>query len=45
MNTISIQSERITIELKGAGGSAELQADEANAHALISLLKQQGLRQ
>ncbi|MBL0640053.1 tape measure protein [Aeromonas veronii] len=38
-------SERITIELKGAGGSAELQADEANANALISLLKQQGLRQ
>ncbi|TNI84418.1 tape measure protein [Aeromonas sobria] len=38
-------SERITIELKGAGGTAELQADEANANALISLLKQQGLRQ
>ncbi|MFQ1741967.1 tape measure protein [Aeromonas veronii] len=38
-------SERITIELKGAGGAAELQADEANANALISLLKQQGLRQ
>ncbi|MGL4871797.1 MAG: tape measure protein [Aeromonas veronii] len=38
-------SERITIELKGAGGSAELQTDEANANALISLLKQQGLRQ
>ncbi|MFL9603154.1 tape measure protein [Aeromonas dhakensis] len=38
-------SERITIELKGAGCSAELQADEANANALISLLKQQGLRQ
>ncbi|WP_029300348.1 tape measure protein [Aeromonas hydrophila] len=38
-------SERITIEIKGAGGSAELQADEANANALISLLKQQGLRQ
>ncbi|WP_279498517.1 hypothetical protein [Aeromonas veronii] len=37
--------ERITIELKGVGGSAELQADEANANALISLLKQQGLRQ
>ncbi|MGL4844405.1 MAG: tape measure protein [Aeromonas veronii] len=38
-------SERITIELKGAGETAELQADEANANALISLLKQQGLRQ
>ncbi|WP_422839641.1 tape measure protein [Aeromonas veronii] len=38
-------SERITIELKGAGGSAELQTDEVNANALISLLKQQGLRQ
>ncbi|MFQ1897362.1 tape measure protein [Aeromonas veronii] len=38
-------SERITIELKGTGGTAELQADEANANALISLLKQQGLRQ
>ncbi|CAJ1812154.1 hypothetical protein OPFLODJI_01674 [Aeromonas hydrophila] len=38
-------SERITIELKGVGGAAELQADEANANALISLLKQQGLRQ
>lgn len=37
-------TERITIELKGAGGSAELQADEANAHAFINLLKQQGLR-
>lgn len=37
-------NERITIELKGAGGSAELQADEANAHAFINLLKQQGLR-
>ncbi|WP_421258653.1 tape measure protein [Aeromonas sp. 600886] len=38
-------SERITIELKGAGGSAELQADEANANAFINILKQQGLRQ
>jgi tape measure domain-containing protein len=38
-------SERITIELKGAGGSAELQADEANASAFINILKQQGLRQ
>ncbi|MBF4797908.1 tape measure protein [Aeromonas hydrophila] len=37
-------TERITIELKGAGGSAELQADEANVHAFINLLKQQGLR-
>ncbi|MDM5054433.1 tape measure protein [Aeromonas dhakensis] len=37
-------NERITIELKGVGGSAELQADEANAHAFINLLKQQGLR-
>ncbi|CAD7506855.1 tape measure protein [Aeromonas dhakensis] len=37
-------TERITIELKGAGGSVELQADEANAHAFINLLKQQGLR-
>lgn len=37
-------NKRITIELKGAGGSAELQADEANAHAFINLLKQQGLR-
>ncbi|MER0108007.1 tape measure protein [Aeromonas dhakensis] len=37
-------TERITIELKGAGGSAELQADEANAHAFLNLLKQQGLR-
>ncbi|MDF2411190.1 tape measure protein [Aeromonas sp. 2HA2] len=37
-------AERITIELKGVGGSAELQADEANAHAFIKLLKQQGLR-
>ncbi|HDX9008791.1 tape measure protein [Aeromonas dhakensis] len=37
-------TERITIEFKGAGGSAELQADEANAHAFINLLKQQGLR-
>lgn len=37
--------ERITIELKGAGGSAELQADEANANAFINILKQQGLRQ
>lgn len=37
-------TERITIELKGAGGSAELQADEANAYAFINLLKQQGLR-
>ncbi|MCX9112930.1 tape measure protein [Aeromonas veronii] len=38
-------SERITIELKGTGGSAELQADEANANAFINILKQQGLRQ
>lgn len=38
-------SERITIELKGAGGTAELQADEANANAFINILKQQGLRQ
>ncbi|QXC33689.1 tape measure protein [Aeromonas sp. FDAARGOS 1407] len=38
-------AERIIIELKGAGGSAELQADEANANAFINLLKQQGLRQ
>ncbi|CAJ1835901.1 tape measure protein [Aeromonas veronii] len=38
-------SERITIELTGAGGSAELQADEANANAFINILKQQGLRQ
>ncbi|PHS84684.1 tail protein [Aeromonas dhakensis] len=37
-------TERITIELKGARGSAELQADEANAHTFINLLKQQGLR-
>ncbi|WP_323999039.1 tape measure protein [Aeromonas dhakensis] len=37
-------NERITVELKGAGGSVELQADEANAHAFINLLKQQGLR-
>ncbi|WP_429187723.1 tape measure protein [Aeromonas veronii] len=43
--TRRLLSERITIELKGAGGSAELQTDEANANALISLLKQQGLRQ
>ncbi|HHQ4775730.1 TPA: hypothetical protein ACSP84_003575 [Aeromonas veronii] len=38
-------SERITIELKGTGGKAELQADEANASAFINILKQQGLRQ
>jgi hypothetical protein len=38
-------AERITIELKGAGSSAELQADEANANAFIKILKQQGLRQ
>lgn len=38
-------SERITIELKGTRGSAELQADEANANAFINILKQQGLRQ
>ena len=42
---ISGGRQRITIELKGAGGTAELESDEANAQALIHLLKQQGLRQ
>ncbi|WP_339331728.1 tape measure protein [Aeromonas caviae] len=39
------QPQRIIIELRASNGArAEVQADEANAAALISLLKQQGLR-
>ncbi|MEG0007968.1 MAG: tape measure protein [Aeromonas sp.] len=39
------QPERIIIELRASNGArAEVQADEANAQAFISLLKQQGLR-
>ncbi|WP_393936412.1 tape measure protein [Aeromonas rivipollensis] len=39
------QPQRIIIELRASNGAkAEVQADEANAAALIHLLKQQGLR-
>lgn len=39
------QPERIIIELRASNGArAEVLADEANAQAFISLLKQQGLR-
>jgi tape measure domain-containing protein len=39
------QPQRHIIELRGPSGArAEVQADEANANAFISLLKQQGLR-
>ncbi|BCM75065.1 hypothetical protein [Aeromonas caviae] len=39
------QPQRIIIELRASNGAkAEVQADEANAAALINLLKQQGLR-
>lgn len=39
------QPQRIIIELRASNGArAEVQADEANAQAFISLLKQQGLR-
>ncbi|WP_323921622.1 tape measure protein [Aeromonas caviae] len=39
------QPQRIIIELRASNGSkAEVQADAANAAALINLLKQQGLR-
>ncbi|MGX5834297.1 tape measure protein [Aeromonas piscicola] len=39
------QPQRHIIELRGpSGAKAEVQADEANANAFISLLKQQGLR-
>ncbi|MBL0653322.1 tape measure protein [Aeromonas caviae] len=38
------QPQRIIIELRSGSARAEVQADEANAAALIKLLKQQGLR-
>ncbi|MNH08831.1 hypothetical protein D3C79_682650 [compost metagenome] len=38
------QPQRIIIELRAGPARAEVYADEANAQALISLLKQQGLR-
>ena len=38
------QPQRIIIELRSGSARAEVQADEANAAALINLLKQQGLR-
>ena len=39
------QPQRIIIELRASNGAkAEVQADAANAAALINLLKQQGLR-